>query len=576
MAFTCPKFIVLKCDRDNQYLSYRLFSFHYAATADKPEEDQSKESCTLFKLISVDAAINKIRIQHVQSKRYICNWGPSIEDANGSDTLFTVFDWDLLANWPFAAPRFIVLKYDVNNEYLGFIRDKGESYGYLKCSETQILSPYAKFEVEMAKSPGTDGLVHIRSCQNNKYWVAGSNSGIAATAKTPDEDQSKESCTLFKLISVDDATSKVRIRHVQSKRYLRIIDGTWRLSAESEDFDDSFHDMLMIIDWESPVILPKYVAFKGADDQYLRLGDIDGLPCLQFASDDIGDSGVAMEIFMNKDGNIRIKSASSNKFWRHSSDSVLVDSDYTSSVNNMDTLFRPVKVNDNTIALLNLGNNKFCKRNSKTSSVSAEVSSITKDVQLRVEEPVLGRKIYGMKYDLDNARIYDETVLVVARNSASNYTNQAETFDVKLSYTDTMTGSWMWQASLKLGAKVTMDFGIPLIFEGKVEFSGEVEGGSVWGETTKKSTVVEVVHQVKVPPMTKVTIDLVAKRGKCDVPFTFLQKDCLYNGNGLVYEVQGSTYRVSNQTRVPQLFDLSSIAESASGSVWLCAVLCIY
>ncbi|KAK8571486.1 hypothetical protein V6N12_027574 [Hibiscus sabdariffa] len=84
MAFTCPKFIVLKCDRDNQYLSYcRKYTmgqvicletmasspfakfeaerpFHYAATADKPEEDQSKESCTLFKLISVDAAANKI------------------------------------------------------------------------------------------------------------------------------------------------------------------------------------------------------------------------------------------------------------------------------------------------------------------------------------------------------------------------------------------------------------------------------------------------------------------------------------------------------------------------------------
>ncbi|KAK8571485.1 hypothetical protein V6N12_027573 [Hibiscus sabdariffa] len=340
-------------------------------------------------------------------------------DANGSDTLFTVFDWELLANWPFVVPR------------------------------NQILSPYAKFEVEMAKNPGTDGLVHIRSCQNNKYWVAGSNSGIAAAAKTPEEDQSNESCTLFKLISVDDATSKVRIRHVQSKRYLRIIDGTWHLSAESEDFDDSFRDVLMIIDWESPVILPKYVAFKGTDDWYLCLRDIDGLLCLQFASDDIGDSGVAMEIFMNKDGNIRIKPASSNKFWRRSSDSVLVDSDYTSSVNNMDTLFRPVK-----------------------------------DVQLRVEEPVLGRKIFGMKYDLDNARIYDETVLVVARNSASNYTNQAETFDVKLSYTDTKTSSWMWQASLKLGAKVTMDFGIPLIFEGKVEFSGEAQGGSEWGETT--------------------------------------------------------------------------------------------
>ncbi|KAL4272636.1 hypothetical protein GQ457_13G027870 [Hibiscus cannabinus] len=606
MAFTSPKFIVLKSEENSQYMSYirdnsrsqlrcsealalstpftkfeveRANSspedglvhiknchlkkycqrvkephvphdpdrFYFAATADKPEEDRSMESCTLFKLISVDAPTNKIRIQHVQSGNYLSCWGTDgWATYYPSHSLFTVYDWELLANWPFASPRFIVLKSDVNNGYLGFIREKGESYGYLKCSETQILSPYAKFEVEIAKNPGTDGLVHIRSCQNNKYWIPGNNSGVTAAAKKPEEDQSSKSCTLFKLVSADDDASKVRIRHVQSKSYLRIIDGTWRLLAESEDFDESSRDKFTIIDWETSVILPKYVALKGTDDQYLCLRDIDGIPCLRFASDDIGDSGVAMEIFMNNDGNIRIKPASTNKFWRRSSDSVLVDSDYTSSVNNMDTLFRPVKVNDNTIALLNLGNNKFCKRNAKTSCLSAEVSSITKDVQLRVEEPVLGRKIYGIKYDLDNARIYDEDVQVVATNSASNYTSQAETLDVKLSYTDTTTSCWMINGSLTLGSKATMGFNLPKIFKGTIEVYGEIRVGGELGKTTTTSTVVEVVHQVKVPPMSKVTVDLVAKRGKCDVPFTFLQKDCLYNGNGLVYEVQGSTFTGSN------------------------------
>ncbi|KAK8548273.1 hypothetical protein V6N13_054924 [Hibiscus sabdariffa] len=620
MAFTCPKFIVLKSDGTYPYLSYnRVYEvgnvvcsetlalspftkfeveransspedglvhikncyinkycelirvhhgprhpddFHYAVSADKPEEDQSKESCTLFKLIPVDAATNMILIQHVQSKQYLTNWGPSMKEGEGS--VFTVLDWELLANRDFVSPRFIVLKSEVKNEYLGFIREKGESYGYLKCSEAQILSPYGKFEVETATSPGTDGLVHIRSCQNNKYWVAGSDDGITVTATKPVEDQSNELCTLFKLISLDDAVSIVRIRHVQSKRYLRIIDETWRMSTGSEDFDDSSHDMFTVIDWETPVILPKYVAFKGTDNRYMCLGDNDDLPCLRFASDDIGDSGVAMEIFMNKDGNIRIKpaGASSNKFWRRSSDSVMVDSDYISSVNNMDTLFRPVKVTDNTIALLNLGNNKFCKRNEKN-FISAEVSSITKEVLLQVEEPVLGRKIFGIKYDLDNARIYEEKVQVVARNSASNYTNQAETLDVKLSYTDTKTSCWKVNGSLKLGVKATMDFGLPKIFEGSIELSGEVQIGGEYGESTTTNTVVELVHQVKVPPMTRVTVDLVAKRGKCDVPFKFVQKDCLYNGNGLVYEVKGSTYTGSEYYQT----DFQTREESLSSSI---------
>ncbi|KAE8663229.1 hypothetical protein F3Y22_tig00113002pilonHSYRG00010 [Hibiscus syriacus] len=600
MAFTWPKFIVLKSERTNRYLSSglnaqvvgletlalrtpctkfevqranssgedglvhikncyinkyceRLFDFnpwsgyfyYYAATADKPEEDRSKTACTLFKFISVDTATNKFRFQHVQSQEYLDDFGSSRTTADAY-SVFTVFDWELLANWSFLSPSFIVLKYDVKNEYLGFIREKGESYGCLNCSETQILSPNAKFEVEMATSPGTDGLVHIRSCQTNKYWVAGTNSGITVTAKKLEEDRSNELCTLFKIVSVDDAASEVRIRHVQSKRYLRILDGTWRASADSEGFDYLHHDLFMVIDWETSVILPKYVAFKGTDGQYLCLRDVNGQPSLQFASKDIGESDVAMEIFVTNDGNIRIKPNSSTKFWRHNADSIVVDSDYTSSINNMDTVFRPVKVNDDSIALLNLGNNKFCIRDANTSCLAAQVSSITKDVQLKVEEPVLGRKIFGVKYDLDNARVYDETVLVVARNSASNYTDQADTLNVKLSYTDTWSGYWKWMASLKVAAKTTLQFNIPIILDGKIELSGEVQTGSDWGQTTTTSKVVEVVHQVKVPPMTKVTVDLVAKRGKCDVPFTFLQKDSLYNGSGIVYEVQGNSYTGSN------------------------------
>ncbi|KAE8723877.1 hypothetical protein F3Y22_tig00011718pilonHSYRG00209 [Hibiscus syriacus] len=597
MAFTWPKFIVLKSERANQYLSCRVSSlngraecfetqalrtpctkfevqranssaqdglvhikncyinkycerlfyapiplwpgtetqgfYYYGANADKPEEDRSKKACTLFKFISVDTATNKFRFQHVQSQEYLDDTGSSRTTADAY-SVFTVFDWELLANWFFFSASFIVLKSNVNNQYLGFIREKGESYGCVKSSETQILSPYAKFEVEMATSPGTDGLVHIRSCQTNKYWVAGTNSEITVTAKKPEEDRSNELCTLFKIVSVDDAASEVRIRHVQSKRYLRILDGTWRASAVSEDFDYSHNDLFVLIDWDTSVILPKYVAFKGTDGQYLCLRDVNGQPSLQFASKDIGESDVTMEIFVTNDGNIRIKPDSSTKFWRHNSDSIVVDSDYTSSINNMDTVFRPVKVNDDSIALLNLGNNKFCIRDANTSCLAAQVSSITKDVQLKVEEPVLGRKIFGVKYDLDNARVYDETVLVVARNSASNYTGQADTLNVKL-YME-----WMGRSSY------LVKFRLDLIGTDHDDKQGR-------GSCTP----------VKVPPMTKVTVDLVAKRGKCDVPFTFLQKDSLYNGSGIVYEVQGNTYTGSNYYST----DFQTKQESLSSSI---------
>ncbi|XWS08005.1 hypothetical protein CRYUN_Cryun41cG0039900 [Craigia yunnanensis] len=462
-----------------------------------------------------------------------------------------------------ALPRFIVLQANTKNEYLGFIHENGKSnQGYLQFSETQVLSPYAKFEVEIAEGSGKDALIHIRSCQNNKYWERTKNLSITgnpaeqywitATANKPEEDQSKESCTLFKPISVDTVTKTVRIMHVQSGCYLCL----WGLPAPSplyvlanyKVFDHQYQDIFTIIDWGSLLILPKFVAFKGDNGQYLCLRQIEGHPYLQFATNDIGDSTVTMEIFATNDGNVRIKPTSSNKFWRRSPNWIWADSSDTSS-NNKDTLFRPFKVDNQTIGLLNLGNNYFCKRlttEGKTSCLNADVPSVTNEAQLRVEEPVLERQIYNIKYNLDNSRVYDETVLIVAKNSASNYSQQSNTLDVKLSYTDTKTNTWKNNFSLKLGAKATFDIGFPLIFEGKIELSGEIQSGIEWGETKTTTTIVEVVHKVVVPPMTKVTVNLIATNGKCDVPFTFTQRDTIYNGNTVISEVQGGTYTGSN------------------------------
>ncbi|TYH81830.1 hypothetical protein ES332_D02G013300v1 [Gossypium tomentosum] len=545
-----------------------------SAAADKPVEVRSKKSCTLFKLIPVDTATNKIRIMHVQSGCYLCLWwvdpptfnncvlaNYEVFDDNSCD-LFTVIDWELLANKPFASPRFIVLKSHQNNKYLGFDHEKGDyKDGYLKFSETRVASPYAKFEVEIAQRGGIDGLVHIRSSQNNKYLVS-DETRITATAKKPEEDRSKNSCTLFKLISVDDAANEVQILHVQSRKYLWVKRETSNLLT-SEHLEEN---MFTIIDWESLVFLPRHVAFKGNNGQYLCLRQIEGHPYLQFQSGDIGDAGVTMEVFMNNDGSIRIKPACSNKFWRRSLNWIWADSDDTTS-NIKDTLFRPFKVNDQTIALRNLGNNNFCKslsKEGKTNCLNANVSSITKDVQLRVEVPVLERKIYNIKYDLDNCRIYDESKLVIAINSASNYTQKSESLDLKLSYTDTHIRTWKANVSLKVGAKATMNFEqYPKIIKGRIELSGEIQTGFEWEDTKTVTSVIDVLYKVVLPPMTKVTVNLTAINGTCDVPFTYMQKDSLYNGNIVISEVQGGTYTGSNYYSL----NFQTAEESLSSSI---------
>ncbi|GMJ09864.1 hypothetical protein HRI_004655600 [Hibiscus trionum] len=70
--------------------------------------------------------------------------------------------------------------------------------------------------------------------------------------------------------------------------------------------------------------------------------------------------------------------------------------------------------------------------------------------------------------------------------------------------------------------------------------------GVEWGKVIETTTDLEVVHKVVVPPMTKVTVNLMSTKGLCDVPFTYMQRDTLYNGSSVLTEAQGGTYFGSN------------------------------
>ncbi|TYJ44821.1 hypothetical protein E1A91_A02G010800v1 [Gossypium mustelinum] len=451
----------------------------------------------------------------------------------------------------FAAPRFIVLK--SKEEYLGIVDGNGADDGYLKFSSaTQAKSAYAKFEVEEAASG--HGLVHIRSCRNNKYWErvqknpTGGNSDclywIAATAKTREEDQSKGSCTLFKFIPVDTAVNTVRIMHVQSKCPLFL--GTNRyVLASNHVSDGSSDDTFTIINRET-LDLPRYVAFKGDNAQYLRLRHMNGHPYLQFSSSDISDPNVAMEFSVKNDGMLLIKPVSSDKYWRDSMGWIWVDSTNTSDRN---TWFRHFKVNDNTIALSTLRNNDFCKRltaDGKDDCLDACIPTITQEARLLVEEPVMERHIQGIKYDLDNRRVLEETVMVMCANTHKNNTPHSQFYEVKFSLQNTATRIWKDNLSLKPGLKATFDVQLPLLVDGKTKLSTELHAGYEFGKTYTNTSKMEFTHKAEVSPMSKMTANLVSTLGKYDIPFTYMQKDTLYNGKTVKYDAQDGTYTGSN------------------------------
>ncbi|XP_022145233.1 uncharacterized protein LOC111014736 [Momordica charantia] len=452
-------------------------------------------------------------------------------------------------------PRYAALKSRCNNNYLRCTNEASPGQTFLKYSGDEIFSPHTKFELEQAKADPS--LVHIRCCYNNKYLVSWSEdrSYIVAGAEQKEEDRYKWTCTLFRPVYFDTYNVGFRFRHAHREFFLCL----WRDDGPrgdclralwpSVDPNRDLCDLHEITDWELLLSIPKYIAFKGDNGCYLR-GYWNGYhPYLQFSSSDIRDSSVVMETFLTKDGSIRIKSNHFGRFWRLSPNWIWADSTDTTS-QNIDTLFWPVKVDSsNVIALRSMSNKNYVKRltaDDKTSCLNAAEHSINFYTRLEMVEPVFSRKIYNVNFRLSDARIYDQTVMLMATATATNKTQASNTVNLKLSYTDTKSSTWTSSISMKLGIATTIETGVPFIADGKIEVSAEFSGGYEWGKTKTSSKTLEIAYDVSVPPMTTIIVSLLATKGTCDIPYSYTQCDSLYDGRTITYDMDDGVYHSVN------------------------------
>ncbi|KAA3485554.1 flavin-dependent oxidoreductase FOX5-like [Gossypium australe] len=100
------------------------------------------------------------------------------------------------------------------------------------------------------------------------------------------------------------------------------------------------------------------------------------------------------------------------------------------------------------------------------------------------------------------------------RKQPSNYSQEPTHMDMKLSYTNIKTRTWKSNFSLKLAMEAKMEINVPLVSQGNIEMSGEFHSDVKWEETKESKTLVDVVHKIVVPAMTKVTCNLIATKGK--------------------------------------------------------------
>ncbi|KAM6555197.1 hypothetical protein CsatB_015959 [Cannabis sativa] len=341
--------------------------------------------------------------------------------------------------------------------------------------DKDISSPLIKFQVVTATS--NPELVHIRCCYTNKYLVMGTTTTyydyIQAVAENPIEDQSSNACTLFKPIRATD--------------------------------DE----------------------FKGDTQMYRLLHFLDGT--------DEGDTRVANVITTVGDGFVRIKNLSTGKFWRRSPNWIWADSNKTEDDNSSefrDTIFWPVKLGDNVVALRSVANDRFLKgitQDGVTDCLNAAEEYMTNEVKLEVVETLIEKNIYDIEYHTEVAKVYNviEKDIVTSRNTS--YTKE-DTVTLKFSHKKSNSKTIGGSVSLKLGAKATLKLDvIPAFLGGQIELSAELTGTVQWGTTDLTEKVTETMNAVKVAPRTRKTVTLVAKHGICEVPFSYTRRDYLRN-----------------------------------------------
>ncbi|XP_051230462.1 uncharacterized protein [Lolium perenne] len=462
------------------------------------------------------------------------------------------------------AQRCVAFQWEPDGKYLRYSRQGKEegavTDGLLQLDGEDVTSPHTRFFLEPSKEHDGQRLLHVRCCYDNKYLAAvqGPHSGggawIIGATDEAEEDLSKATCTLFKTTASDRRPGYVRFVHAHLGMYACMSEQTLRLSLQEGDGLDaaSGHGDIIIHDLSRSLVLPRYLVFKGDNGMYLRPRIIGRQKYVQFSAAGAADQSLVNTVHGNQDGTFRVWSNHFGKFWRRSPNWIFCDSDAAAAAGDVDTLFRATRFGS-SVALQNLGNNWYCKRlttEGKNNCLNAGAPTITADARLRLEEAVVSREIYDVVFDLSGTRVYGKTSVVgMATASAHNDdTASSTTAELTLECRHTERRTWASSVTMSLGVTAKIHAGVPHVAAGgNMEVAeDELSGLYSWGSSMEKETRKDVAYQVTVPPKTKVTVTMVATRAYCDVPFSYKQRDTLFDGQQVTHDMNDGLYTGEN------------------------------
>ncbi|KAG6398060.1 hypothetical protein SASPL_139510 [Salvia splendens] len=406
--------------------------------------------------------------------------------------------------------------------------------GYLGYGGDSVFNPLVKIAVE--KATVNNNYVHLRFTYNNKYWQRSKdNYNLVAVSNQPVEDTTDPFCTLFEPTVT---SGHVKFTHVQSGLSVQSSYAPNNLGLSKDYGYGSFG----MTDWDALVKMPKHIALKGDNGMYLKAIERYGAR-VQFGSNDETDKLSAHTVTLMPDGHVRLHSDYFGKFWfMAASDSGWVYGDFNDDPKFVSTtIFQPIKIDDNTIALRSTANNDFCIRYSDANvsdCLAARADYIQTSSRMQVQELVMNRKIYNVIYRMEDARIYGETPFLAGTTTLTNTKDQVDTMSVQITYQDQKSYTFSRGFSLKAGVSATIKTGVPFVAEDKIQVSFEISGSFEWDTTTTTTTSVTAQGSVPVPANSTVKVHYVGTRGTCNVPYSYTQQDQSSTTGDITYDDQ--------------------------------------
>lgn len=304
-------------------------------------------------------------------------------------------------------PRFMMVGVEGDSDSAHYAVYKNEGDGTISY-ELGSVSPFTNIEVELALAD--QRYVHLRFTRSNRYWSA-QDGVVVAQFSLPEEDATSPSCTLFEA-TAPDQNGLFHLIHVQSRGYVQM-DGSRFLVK-----DASLHK-LQYMDWDTIVKLPQenVVAFRGDNGKYLQVIHKDGHHYLQFSSEDPSDEASAHKITQYSDGTAcRLRGSG-------------ISADAGSGKGGY---FWPVKTDDSTIALLNLGANRFCSRltaEGSTDCLNANVTTLPNVPDWRCRS-------WCVTYEMVEGRISNEEPYIAGYTMVVNDSAEEALMAVEITYQD--------------------------------------------------------------------------------------------------------------------------------------------